>query len=159
TVSAPALSPSDTAAENARCVSLLCQLELFRGLTSEELGHLAERASFAPFARGEVMTAQGQAPHWLYILARGAADVQLETDDEAPRKVATLRAPDVFGEIAVMTGEPRTATVVAVEATECYRLDKDAFRALLQRRPEVARLVAGVLARRRSELEQVRQNL
>jgi CRP-like cAMP-binding protein len=58
-----------------------------------------------------------------------------------------------------MTGEPRTASVFAVSDVECYRVDKDAFQDILRGRPELARDISHVLARRRIELDAVYQQL
>ena len=66
---------------------------------------------------------------------------------------------DIFGEMSLMTGAPRSATVVAVSDVECFRLDKAAFQAILERHPGLAEQVAGVLARRRTGLEAVREGL
>jgi CRP-like cAMP-binding protein len=59
----------------------------------------------------------------------------------------------------MMTGEPRLATVVAQTGVECYRLDKDSFHDILRRRPELAEDLSHILARRRVELEAVRDGL
>jgi CRP-like cAMP-binding protein len=68
-------------------------------------------------------------------------------------------APNVFGEMGVVTGEPRTASVIAVTEVECYRLDKEAFQRVLKQRPEIAESVSNVMARRRVELAAVREGL
>src|SRR5207248_10297351 len=79
---------------------------------------------------------------------------------DAPRKViATLQAGDFFGEMSLLTGDKRSATVVALEDVECYRLDKDAFHDILQKRPEIAEHISHVLARRRMEHEAAREGL
>ena len=59
----------------------------------------------------------------------------------------------------MMTGEPRSATVIALTDVECYRLDKEAFHEILQRRPEIAEKLSEILARRRVELEAAREDL
>lgn len=141
--------------ETARRLAALRGVELFQGLTLDELRELAGRLRTAPFARGEVLTRQGAAGHWLYIFAKGEADVLLR-DAGGAERVARLRAGDFMGEMALLTGEPRSATVVAVEDVECYRLDADGFRGVLARRPEIAESVARRLAERRGGLESAR---
>jgi len=59
----------------------------------------------------------------------------------------------------MMTGEPRSATVMATSNVECYRLDKHAFDDIMQSRPEIAEDISEVLARRRAELDAVREDL
>jgi len=65
----------------------------------------------------------------------------------------------VFGEMGLMTGEPRTATVQALSEVVCYRLDKSAFQDVLQRRPELAESMSHLLAQRRLELAALREGL
>lgn len=133
-------------------------VDLFSRLSVEERTVVAESAKIAPFARGEVITRQGMGAHWLYILTRGKAEVRVRVDaDERP--VAVLEAPSFFGEMALMTGQPREATVVALTDVECLRVDKDDFQDILKRRPEIAQEISTILAQRRVELAAVREGL
>ncbi|HEX8709529.1 MAG TPA: mechanosensitive ion channel family protein [Pyrinomonadaceae bacterium] len=145
--------------EIERRVEALREVELFHALTDEERRRLAARMSVAPFVRGEAMTRQGAEAHWLYIMTKGEAEVRVSLDGKLSEKVATLHAGDFFGEMGLMTGEPRTATVVAQSNVECYRLDKEGFHEILRRRPEVAEDISHILARRRVELEAIREDL
>jgi small-conductance mechanosensitive channel/CRP-like cAMP-binding protein len=141
-------------------VEALRSVELFHTLTDEERRELAERLMDAPFARGEAIMQQGAQAHRLYIMRKGEAEVRVAVDgDKLTKKVATLRGGDFFGEMGLMTGEPRTATVLAETDVQCYRLDKEAFHDILRRRPEIAEDISHVLARRRVELEAVREGL
>jgi CRP-like cAMP-binding protein len=137
----------------------LAGVELFHTLTDPERRELANHLSFAPFVRGEAMTRQGAEAHWLYILTSGEAEVRLALSGGLAERVATLKAGDFFGEMGMMTGAPRSATVVALKDVECYRLDKEAFQNILKQRPEIAEDISRVLARRRVELEAVREGL
>ena len=112
---------------------------------------------FAPFTRGEVITMQGASAHWLYVLAKGEVEVRVRGETGLEKVVTRLGTPNVFGEMGVMTGEPRTASVVAVGEVECYRIDKEAFRRVVQNRPEIAEIVSLVMAQRRVELQAVRE--
>jgi CRP-like cAMP-binding protein len=75
------------------------------------------------------------------------------------RHVAVVKAPGFFGEMALVTGAPREATVIAREDIECLRVDKDDFREVLAGRPELAQEISGILAQRRVELDTVKENL
>lgn len=140
-------------------VNALRGVELFSKLDDAELARLAESTKIAPFVRGEVATRQGAAAHWLYVLAKGEVEVRVTGDDGSERRVAVLKAPAFFGEMALMTGAPREATVVALNDVECLRVDKDDFRDVIAARPELAREISDVLAKRRVELEAARDNL
>lgn len=134
-------------------------VDLFQSLTDEERRALAARLRIAPFVRGEAMTRQGAEAHWLYLITKGDAEVRVSVDGNLSEHVATLNAGDFFGEMGMMTGEPRSATVVALSDVECYRVDKDAFHDILRSRPEIAEDISQVLARRRVELDAAREGL
>jgi CRP-like cAMP-binding protein len=144
--------------ELQRRQAALSTVDLFHDLTSEEKSTLAERLHFAPFTKGEVITRQGAEGHWLYILTRGSAEVVI-TEEGFHREVATLHSGEFFGEMSLMTGAPRSASVVAGEDTTCYRLDRDAFCEIVRRRPEIAEHVSGVMAQRLVDLEIARGDL
>lgn len=146
--------------EISKRVEALQHVELFNALTDDELREVARELSVAPFVRGEALTRQGAQAHWLYIMTTGDAEVRVAVDgNNLTQKVATLHAGDFFGEMGMMTGEPRAATVVAQTDVECYRLDKEALNDILRRRPEIAEDISHILARRRVELEAVRDGL
>jgi small-conductance mechanosensitive channel/CRP-like cAMP-binding protein len=140
-------------------VETLSGVELFQALTEEERRTLAAELSVAPFARGEAITRQGAEAHWLYIMTKGDAEVRVEVDGNLSKKVASLHEGDFFGEMGLMTGEPRTATIIALTGVECYRLDKEAFHEIIKSRPAIAEDISHILARRRVELEAVREGL
>jgi small-conductance mechanosensitive channel/CRP-like cAMP-binding protein len=140
-------------------VRALKQVELFNSLTDEELRELSPHLRTAPFVRGEVMTKQGAEAHWLYIMTQGDAEVRFSLDGKMSEHVATLHPGDFFGERGMMTGERRSADVIALTDVECYRVDKDSFNEILRKRPELAEDISQVLARRRVELEAAREDL
>jgi CRP-like cAMP-binding protein len=136
------------------------RVELFRMLTDEERHNLATGLKVAPFVRGEAMTRQGAEAHWLYLIIKGEAEVRVTVDGTGnSERVATLSGGDFFGEMGLMTGEPRSATVLALTDVECYRLDKETFQQTLKSRPEIAEDISRVLARRRVELEATKEGL
>ena len=127
----------------------LTAVDLFRSLTDEEREGLQEHLVRVPYVAGERMTRQGAIAHWLYILVAGRAEIQVAVDGSQPHRVTALEAPDFFGEMGLMTGEPRLADVVAITDVVCFRLEKGAFESIVQRRPELALEFSQVLARRR----------
>jgi len=124
--------------------------ELFAGLSEAEQESLATHLIHAPFAAGDVMTREGAVAHWLYLIVQGEAKVQVNSP-QGPVEVARLHPGDVFGEMGMLTGEPRGATVVAVTAVDCFRLDKAGFAQVLQQRPEVAGEISTIVQARNSE--------
>lgn len=143
-------------------LAILHQVELFGPLTEDELRLVAERLVYTPFIRGDVMTQQGAVAHWLYIITAGQAEVVLEAADGTRRQLGVIdasRGPGFFGEMGLMTGEPRTATVIARSDVECYRLDKDSFESIIRTRPAVAEGISRVMAGRRDRLDNARHEL
>lgn len=136
------------AREIDRRLAALKGIELFAHLEEAELRAMADRLVYAPFVRGDVMTRQGAIAHWLYIVVAGEADVTVEAPGGVRRPIATLGAGKVFGEMGLMTGEPRTATVTAKTDVECYRLDKEGFEDIIRSRPQIAEEMSAVLAAR-----------
>lgn len=136
----------------------LGKVALFSCLTDEELGKLAKALRNTPFVKDDIITRQGAVAHWLYLLASGEADVWFEAEGRERVHCATLKAGDVFGEIGLLTGAPRRATVTARTDVLCYRLDKENFETILQERPELADEFAHVLSDRSEGLSAVRNH-
>ena len=105
-------------------------------------------------ARGSLIMRQGEPADALYLIESGQVVVE-----QSGQTIATLGEGDFFGEMSLLTGEKRSATVIALSDAECFRLDKEIFKAVIQRRPDLAADVAKVLARRRVELIAVREGL
>jgi small-conductance mechanosensitive channel/CRP-like cAMP-binding protein len=143
---------------NSRTAALAA-IDLFAKLSEDEQRILAMSARLAPFSAREIITRQGATAHWLYVLLKGRAAVRVAADGGDERQVAVLEAPNFFGEMAVMTGQAREATVVAETDVECLRVDREDFKGILKNRPEIAQEISGVLAQRRVELVAVREGL
>lgn len=139
------------AAEHEKRVDALSRVELFSSLTAEERDAVASHLVYAPFVAGDVMTQQGAVAHWLYLVISGEAEVWRQGAGERQR-VSVLKPGSVFGEMGLMTGEPRRATVVARTDVVCYRLDKEGFESVLKARPDVAETMSRVLSARETEL-------
>lgn len=125
---------------------------LFATLPQEEQLALAQHLVHAPFVQGGVLTRQGAVAHWLYLIVRGRAQVLAE-EAGVVTPVSTLTDGDFFGEMGMLTGEPRSATVMALTDVDCYRLDKVGFAQVLVARPEMAREISAILAQRRHDLD------
>jgi small-conductance mechanosensitive channel len=143
--------------ELTRRLHALTNVPPFTTLPEEARADIAERLQYAPFARGDVITKQGNKAHWLYILAFGEAEVLYEPPGGAPHVIGAVSAGQFFGEMALLTGEARAATVVAKTDVECYRLDRASFQELLLTRPEIENEIRRVIGGRRGDLESARQ--
>ena len=144
-----------SAAEIARRRQALAGTELFATLSPTELDTLAQGLIHAPFVAGDTITRQGAVAHWLYLIVAGEADVWVGENGHRTH-VARLHAGSVFGEMGMMSGEPRSATVTAMTDVECFRLDKAAFGTIVRERPDIVDEISTVIANRRTELDQRR---
>jgi small-conductance mechanosensitive channel/CRP-like cAMP-binding protein len=133
-------------------VELLDSLGLFAPLTAAERTALAAELVPSPYVSGDVPTRQGEPAESLYILARGQVGIFRDGPERgSPRqRLATLKAPAYFGEMGLLTGQPRTATVAAESEVLCYRLDKPGFEAIIHARPELAVSLSQTLAERQA---------
>jgi CRP-like cAMP-binding protein len=135
----------------ARCETLV-RIELFAALTDAERRALANELTDCPYVADDVITRQGEAADSLYILASGRVAVY---DDSAGGtgardRLATLDAPSYFGEMGLLTGQARAATIVAQNEVLCYRLDKAGFDAILKARPQLVEAVSHVVIARQA---------
>lgn len=145
-------------ADVARRIKALRRIDLFGPMSDEELSTLASQLYRAPFAVGEPLTREGADAHHLYIIVSGEVTVRVGGIERA-NEVARLKAGDFFGEMALLTGEKRRATSIALTDVECYRLDAQAFRGLLASHPDLAEHVAAVLVERQTGLDAVRERV
>jgi len=143
--------------ELTRRLQALAAVTPFAALPDETRADIAERLQYAPFARGDVITKQGNKAHWLYILAFGEAEVLYEPPSGGAQVIGMLHAGQFFGEMALLTGDARAATVVAKTDVECYRLDRASFQELLAAKPEIGEEIKRVMGGRRGDLDTARQ--
>lgn len=114
---------------------------------------LAERAATRLYSPGEAIVRQGEESDELFILLRGEVSVVVDGDD-GPTEIARLRPGQFFGEMALVTGEKRKATVRAVPECEMLVIDHDAFERVLHESPEVVEKLSQILAERQVELDE-----
>ncbi len=147
------------ARRTARAYQVIRTVDLFRTLTDEECHHLAPQLAYRPFASGEIIAHQGALAHHLYLLAAGRVDVTLTSPDGREQTIASLTAPDFFGEMGLLTGAPRSANIVATTAVDCFQLDRESFEGILRARADVAAELASFTAARQTALVAAREGL
>jgi putative ABC transport system ATP-binding protein len=107
-----------------RICEFLKDVEAFKTLTPTELTHVAERMSKRHYLPGEPVVREGDAGHELFLISEG--EVRIERDGN---EVARLGSGEFFGELALLSGNPRNATVVATQPLEAYVLGEGDFNA------------------------------
>jgi small-conductance mechanosensitive channel/CRP-like cAMP-binding protein len=123
-------------------------------LPADARRRLAEQAEERLYAPNEVIIREGQRGHELFIIERGEVRVVVDRADMSIVELARLGPEAFFGEMSLMTGEPRRATVRAVDECEVIVLRKDALAPLLAANPDLATLISRKLAEREAELDQ-----
>ena len=124
-------------------VALISKAPLFAGCSKRELREIAGIADELEVPGGTTLTKEGASGKEFVVIVEGGADVR-----RRGRKVNTLAAGDFLGEIALITGTPRTATVKTTEPTRVLILTAPAFRALIRRVPSIQLKVLEALAER-----------
>ncbi len=127
----------------------LRSVELFTAMSNDQRAQLARGARPALFASGEIIVREGDRDTSMFVVQRGEAAVSLAG---AEGEVARLRAGDFFGEMALLTGEPRTATVRAVDDCDVIEIGVAAFRAIVVADPAIVERVSAAAASRRAGL-------
>jgi CRP/FNR family cyclic AMP-dependent transcriptional regulator len=128
----------------------LSHVALFEGLRPRDLRKIAALAEEVWFAPGAVVVEEGTHGLGFYAILDGTAKV---TRSRAGRALRTLRPGDHFGELALLDGRPRSATVTAQTSLDVIRIRRPAFRKLLLAEPEVGLRIMERLAMRFREFE------
>lgn len=128
---------------DAPSLEVLQQVPLFEELDPGELQSVADAMHEANVPAGAVVTAEGGPGDGFFVIDRGEAEVTIEG-----RPRATLAAGDYFGEIALLMGSDRTATVTATSGLHCYALTPWDFRELVEGNPSIAWKVLQSMAAR-----------
>lgn len=138
---------------SAKIIDMLNNVPLFEALTAEDRQKIAEEATIQEFGSGEPIVHQDEPGDSLYIILSGACGVLLETKDKGTKKVATIKKGDFFGEMSLLTGEARKATVKAMEYATVARVDKALFSTFLASNPQVCEKLGTVMAQRQQDLD------
>jgi ABC-type multidrug transport system fused ATPase/permease subunit len=139
-------------------VERLHDIPLFSALGAGSLASLANQLVLERYGPGIDVVKQGDEGDKLYIINRGQVDIVV-SDWVGERRANTLNEGDYFGEMALLAGEPRTATVRTTTLTELYSLDQRDFKLLLDREPEFRKGVMETVAARRAALASLRTQL
>ncbi|MBV9298147.1 MAG: mechanosensitive ion channel [Verrucomicrobia bacterium] len=133
-------------------LKLLASQALFSSLDQIQLEHLALGSKRSRFGKGERIISQGEAGNSMFILASGKAEVHVEREGRS-QAVGMLAAGDCFGEISLLTGEPRSATVLAALDCEVIEIEQETIGILLREHPELAESLSDTVVARRSATE------
>jgi small-conductance mechanosensitive channel len=145
----------DLSAKQTERERILAGVDLFSRLTDEQRRDVAAATTLRTYGDGEAIVRQGDAGGSMFVVSTGKVAVVLEPEG---REVAAIDAGAYFGEMSLLTGEPRTASVVARGDTTVLELDADVFRRLAEHAPYAVEEIGLAAIKRRARLEQVRDS-
>lgn len=128
--------------------ALLAQVPLFAHLSPEELSALAALLHRRRFGKGEVIFHEGDVGTALYIIEEGEVRIVLRSPEGKEVVLVLLGRGDIFGELALLDGEPRSADAVAKEPSQLMVLRREDFLNFLDAKPKVAGVLLAALSRR-----------
>ncbi|MEO0225603.1 MAG: cyclic nucleotide-binding domain-containing protein [candidate division WOR-3 bacterium] len=134
-------------------------IEIFNALSEEEIKYIARRARFEHYAAGETVVHQGDEGDSLYVITCGEAEVLHIGDGDTEQHITILRNGSVFGEMSLLTGARRSATVRAKTPLDLILIDKKTFREILLKNPSLTESLSKLLVERQRDLEAKRKPL
>ena len=139
-------------------VSMLAEVPVFSLLDTDERSTLAELLETEHVAKGTTIFRIGDAGDALYIVRAGRVQVSVENTSGEKIVLSENETGDVFGEISLLDGGPRTATAIAVEAAELLRLDREALQQLVTDHPHAALDLLTVMGQRLRRTDELLRN-
>ncbi|HFE64666.1 MAG TPA: cyclic nucleotide-binding domain-containing protein [Caldithrix sp.] len=131
---------------------VLKKVPFFRTLGRGGIDFIVERLKFKTFDADETICKIGDPGDKMYIIISGKVNVVVKTDESKEETIiATLGSGDYFGEMALLTGEPRSATVVTTEPAEMFILNKADFDLIVERYPSITLSMGKIMSQRLAE--------
>lgn len=132
--------------------ALLDKVPLLNPLSDENREKIALEATIQDYGEGEIIVQHGAEGDSLYIILDGACEVLFEKKGQAPKKMATMNIGDFFGEMSLLTGAVRSATVKVLGYATVIRVDKALFSTILASNPDIIEQLGKVIAQRQQDL-------
>lgn len=143
----------------SKSISQLKQIPLFSNTSDEEIKTIADKLVSVKFPQGESIIREGDPGNFLYLIKKGRVRViTLIEPEEEEIVLSYLNEGDYFGEMALITGEPRSASVVAESEVELFQLSKSDFDSLILRNPNISLSLTHVLTQRLQLANKAREN-
>jgi len=128
---------------------ILKKVPIFRMLSKENIDFIVERLKFKTFSGNETICKVGDPGDEMYIIISGKVKICIYDENGANEQiVATLAPGDYFGEMALLTGEPRSASVIAMEDSETFVLHKNDFDVILEKFPSISLSMGKIVSKR-----------
>ncbi len=129
----------------------LRHVDFLRGLNDDELRLLVPTVAVRQFGAGEMLMRAGEQGDSMFIVRRGTAEVFATAADGQTRHLANYARGDFTGEMALMTGDPRSASVRAITDLEVIEMDREGFTRLFKEHPDAAAGIGDIIAARNQD--------
>jgi CRP-like cAMP-binding protein len=129
-------------------------IPLFSGLSREDVAKILGRLEENFFNAGTTIFSQGDEGDSFYFIQSGAVQVILESGGGRRESIAVLGPQEWFGEMALLSGEPRSATIITVKDTTLWRLSREAWNELIEKYPTWLLHFCASLSKRLARVEQ-----
>jgi cAMP-dependent protein kinase regulator len=141
---------SEQASEDAQDLKELAASSLFASFNREALVEVLASTEVRSYDAGDIIVTEGEAGSSLFLIVSGMVKVFTKTEDGANLQLAELGLGDFFGEVSLLTGRPRTATITAHTDVTAIELERTSFDAIVKNHPE-ARTTLEDFYKRRAE--------
>lgn len=138
--------------------TMLSKIDLFSMLSQDEKQLIVGKLDRRIYLKGETVVQQGEAGSSFYLVAKGKLEVLRRDQEDKTILLGELGPGQFFGELSLLTGEPRSATVRATMDTEILRLEKVDFQEILNRHPDLAENLAEVVASHKTALSEIKEH-
>ncbi|MHB8068544.1 MAG: cyclic nucleotide-binding domain-containing protein [Desulfobaccales bacterium] len=136
---------------------LLKRIELFAVMGDQALARIAQALHKKEFSAKEFIVTQGEEGSSLFVVEEGLVSVLVKDGKGKNKWVAHIPAGGFFGEMALLTGEPRTASVQAEGEVICYEIDKEDLLPIFQENPELLEKISAMMAARKAQLRKIKK--
>lgn len=128
-------------------------INIFQPLSDDDIEVISDSCEIQTFRSGEVVIQKGDTDNSLFLISSGVVSILNERDSGPHTELARLGANECFGEMSLLTGEPRTATVKALTNVEAISVPKEGLEPVLEAKPELSDKLAEIMAERRAMTE------
>ncbi len=125
---------------------------LFSAMTDEEIMLIVSKMKMKYYAASEIIVQQGDEGGSMYVIKKGRVSINILTSAQQLIKLKELQHGDFFGEISLLTGDKRTATIKALTEVELYELERDDLHEAIKANKEIAKKLEEVLIHRKEEM-------
>ncbi|MGC9365720.1 MAG: cyclic nucleotide-binding domain-containing protein [bacterium] len=146
-------SAADDETRYINIFNILREVDLFKPLTDEDLEILSRGVERTVYGKGDIIIHQNDLGSSMFVVVRGDLSVEVMNKWGNYQKIGELSQGAIVGEMSLLTGEKRSATVRALTEVELIVINKNAFGQILIKNPKIAEHLSSMLARRKEEIQ------